>query len=266
MPELFKVIILGIVEGITEFLPISSTGHLIVVADLLNFEGSIGGTFELFIQFGAVMAVVVFYARDLLAQVRAVPRDRSVRRFWLNIVIAVIPAAIVGFLIREWVKEVLFAPFWVALALLVGGIILILVERRDHAGGTERLFDITPRQAAAVGVAQVIALFPGMSRSGASIVGGLLSGMDRTTATVFSFYLAIPTLGGATVLDLLLSLDEVTADDVVNLVVGALVSFLVALLAIGWLLRYVAAHNFKPFGVYRIIAGLVILAWSIWLA
>ena len=266
MLELLKALLLGIVEGISEFLPISSTGHLIVVSDLINFERSLGGTFELFIQFGAVLAVVVFYARDLLAQAKAVPRDRAVQRFWLNIVIAVLPAGILGLLVRDWIKEKLFSPAVIAPALVLGGVILILVERREHKGGTTDLVDVTPRQALIIGLAQVLALIPGTSRSGASIVGGLLSGLDRRTATAFSFYLAIPTLGGATVLDLLMSLDLVNRQDVLNLLVGTAVSFAVALLAIGWLLHYVSRNDFKSFGVYRIVIGLVVLAWWLWLA
>lgn len=266
MSELWKVIVLGIVEGITEFLPISSTGHLIVASDLLKFSGSLGGTFEIFIQLGAILAVVVFYARDLLAQIRAVRRDAQVQRFWLHILVAFLPAAVLGLLIHDWVKAVLFSPLIVALTLVLGGIVFLVVERQDHARGTDDLLAVSRRQALGIGLAQVLALIPGTSRSGASIMGGLLGGLDRRTATAFSFYLAIPTLGGATVFDLLTSLDQVGPGDVLNLVVGTAVSFVVALLAIAWLLRYVSSHDFCLFGVYRIIAGLVVLAWWLWLA
>ncbi|MEA3334471.1 MAG: undecaprenyl-diphosphate phosphatase [Chloroflexota bacterium] len=266
MNELWKVIVLGIVEGITEFLPVSSTGHLIVVADLIDFEGSIGGTFEIFIQLGATLAVVVYFFRDLLDQAKRLPTDRTVQRFWLNILIAFLPAAIIGFLIHDWIKEVLFSPLVVAVALVLGGVILILVDRVEREGAISDLFAVPPKKALAIGIAQVAALIPGTSRSGATIVGGLLSGLDRKTATEFSFYLAIPTLGGATVFELLTSLDQIGRDDALNLIVGAIVSFVVALVVIGWLLRYVQTHSFLLFGIYRIIAGATILAWWQWIA
>lgn len=261
LSELWKVIVLGIVEGITEFLPISSTGHLIVVADLLNFEGSVGGTFEIFIQLGAVLAVIWYYRRDLWAQVKAAPADRRVQRFWLAVLVAFVPAAIIGFVLHDWIKEVLFKPLVVAAALIVGGVVLLLVERRDHSGGTTSLYDVSSKQALGIGLAQTVALIPGTSRSAASIVGGLLGGLNRTTATAFSFYLAIPTLGLATVFDLVTSLDQITRGDAINLIVGMVVSFVAALLAIGWLLRYIATHDFRIFGWYRIVAGIVVIGW-----
>lgn len=261
MSELLKAVILGLVEGITEFLPISSTGHLIVVSDLLNFEGSLGGTFEIFIQLGAILAVVWFYRRDLWAQAQRLPHDRRVQRLWLNVAIAFVPAAALGFFLHEWIKSVLFSPVVVALALIVGGVVLIWVERRGHAGDTGDLMAVSSRQAVIVGVAQVLSLIPGTSRSAASIVGGLLGGMDRPTATAFSFYLAIPTLGMATLFDLLTSLDQISAQNALLLAVGMVTAFVSALAAVGWLLRYVASHDFRAFGVYRIAAGLVVLAW-----
>lgn len=259
--ELWRVIVLGIVEGITEFLPISSTGHLILMSDLLDFTGSMGGTFEIFIQLGAVLAVVWYYRRDLWQQVKSVPQSRAVQRFWLNLAIAFVPAAGIGFLIHDWIKERLFNPVTVAAALIVGGLALLWVERRPHAGRTTSLYDISPRQALTVGIAQVLALIPGASRSGMSIIGGLFAGLDRSTATAFSFYLAIPVLGMATIYDLLSNLDQISRSDIVNLALGTVVSFVVALLAIGWLLRYVARNSFNLFGIYRIVLGLVVLAW-----
>lgn len=261
MGELWQVIILGIVEGLTEFLPVSSTGHLIVVADLIGFEGSLGGTFEIFIQLGAILAVVWYYRHDLKAQARDVAQNRRIQRFWLALLIAFVPAALLGVLLHDWIKANLFSPLVVAFTLIAGGVVFLLIERRDHDGGTTDLYAVSRRQALIIGLAQTLALVPGTSRSGASIIGGLLGGLDRPTATAFSFYLAIPTLGGATVFDLLTSLDQIGPQDVLNLVVGAAVSFAVALLTIRWLLNYVSNHDFKPFGVYRIMAGLVVLAW-----
>jgi len=258
--EGWKVVVLGVVEGLTEFLPISSTGHLLVASDALRYTGSLGGTFEIFIQLGAVVAVVGYYANELLAQIRDVRHDRATQRLWLAIALAFLPAAIVGIVVRGPIKETLFNPLTIAIALIVGGVALIIIERRPPRDiSTSTLTDITPRQAILIGTAQVLALVPGVSRAGASIIGGLLLGLNRTTATAFSFYLAIPTLGLATIVDLLLSLDEVSIADAPSLALGALVSGIVAWFTIGWLLRFVASRSFVGFGIYRIIAGLAIL-------
>lgn len=257
----WQIVILGVVEGITEFLPISSTGHLLITADLLGFQHSIGGTFEIFIQLGAVLAVVGFYARDLLGQARAIAHDRSVQRFWLAVLVAFLPAAIAGLALRGFIKTVLFeSPHIIAWALIVGGAVLIAVERLLRRRPSVTAIDrIHLPEALGIGLAQVTALIPGISRSGASMVGGLFVGLDRVTATSFSFYLAIPTLGAATLIDLLGSLDQLTPSDLGRLLLGMLVSFVVAWLCIGWLLRYVARNSFTVFGVYRIVAGIAIL-------
>jgi undecaprenyl-diphosphatase len=268
MAEWVKVVILGIVEGITEFLPISSTGHLLIVSALLDFKDNLNGTFEIFIQLGAVIAVIGYYRRDIFTQVRTVRTDPNVRRFWLAIVIASIPAALIGLLVRETLKDTLFAhenaPYIVAPMLILGGIIFLIMERRQSAQTVPEetrsdLFAITPKQAFIIGLAQTTALIPGVSRSGASIVGGMLVGLNRQTATIFSFYLAIPVLGGATILDLLLSLDEIDGLNWVHLLLGTVISGIIAWIAIDWLLRYVAQKNFVGFGYYRISAGVVIL-------
>lgn len=262
MAEWIKVILLGIVQGVTEFLPISSTGHLIVTGAILNFENSLGGTFEIFIQLGSVVAVIGFYRADLLQQVRTLRTDPNTQRLWVALLIAAIPAGIIGFLFRDWIKDVLFTPSVVALALVFGGVIFILVESRPaqpEASKTASLTEISPRQALMIGFIQVFALIPGMSRSGSTIIGGLLAGLDRRVATAFSFYLSIPVLGGATIADLVFSLDDITGDDLLNLLLGAVVSGIVAWFAIGWLLRYVARNNFIFFGYYRIAVGIVIL-------
>jgi undecaprenyl-diphosphatase len=259
--EWWKAVILGIVEGLTEFLPISSTGHLLIVSDLLAFQQSIGGTFEIFIQFGAVLAVVAYYARDLLTQARSVTHDPGVRRFWACIVIAFLPAAVLGLLLRNWIKAVLFAsPSVIAWSLILGGIVLIVAERLPRRRAvTSSPTAITFGQAIVVGLAQATALIPGVSRSGASMVGGLLTGLDRPTATAFSFYLAIPTLGAATVVDLVSSLRELNGDNLPLLLIGTVVSGVVAGASIRWLLGYVAHHTFVPFGIYRVAVGLLLL-------
>jgi undecaprenyl-diphosphatase len=262
VPSWGTVVVLGVVEGLTEFLPISSTAHLLLVADLLGFQGSIGGTFEIFIQLGAIVAVLAYYARDLLGQARALPTSAAARRFWIAIVIAFVPAAVVGLALRSWIKQVLFAsPTVIAWALIIGGLVLIAIERLPKRAPSARdVEQISFMQALGIGVAQVLALVPGVSRSGASIVGGMLGGLDRQTATAFSFYLAIPTLGAATLVDLIGSLDQITASDVGRLILGALVAGVVAWASIGWLLRYVAGHSFVAFGIYRIVVGALVLA------
>ena len=263
MSDWWQVVLLGLVEGLTEFLPISSTGHLLIVSKLLRFEGSLGGTFEIFIQIGAMLAVLAFYLPDLLADLRALRNDRASRRFLLSIAVAFIPAAAVGLVLHSWIKQVLFAsPAVIAWALIGGGLVLILVERRPPPPRrTQILHQLSPSQALGIGLAQVFALIPGVSRSGATIVGGLLAGLDRPTATRFSFYLAIPTLGAATLIDLAGAVPYLTLDDLATLALGSLVAMLVAWASIGWLLRYVAHHNFVPFGIYRVVAGVLILLW-----
>ena len=261
VPEWAKVVILGIVEGLTEFLPISSTGHLLLVARLLNFQGSIGGTFEIFIQLGAILAVVAYYANDLRAQALSVATSAPTRRFWIAIIIAFLPAAIVGLALRSWIKQVLFdSPSVIAWALILGGVALIMIERLPKRAATAQdVEQVSFGQALGIGVAQALALIPGVSRSGASMVGGILGGLDRRTATAFSFYLAIPTLGAATLVDLLGSLSLISATDVGRLLLGAAISGVVAWISIGWLLRYVAGHSFVAFGIYRIGIGALIL-------
>lgn len=274
MLDLIKVIILGIVEGITEFLPISSTGHLVVTTALLrpNFSEALTDTFEIFIQLGAILAVVVFYRTDLWKQVKAVRTSPQIQHFWIAIVIATIPAGVIGFLLRTWIKTNLFSPIIVAISLIVGGFIILGIERmlgnRQPVGAqaitededtTTSLAAVTYGQAMLIGLIQAISLIPGVSRAAASIFGGMLTGLNRDTATRFSFFLAIPTLGGATIVDLLLSLDEIQPSDLVYLILGAVVSAVVAWFAVGFLLRYISRHTFTAFGYYRIVAGAVIL-------
>lgn len=264
MIEWVKVVLLGIIEGVTEFLPISSTGHLIVAAAALNFEGSLNGTFEIFIQLGAIVAVIVYYRNELFHQFKTFPSDPAVRHFWLGVFIAFLPAAFFGFLLRHWIKDVLFSPVVVAISLIIGGVIFLLIERRppptDQGSATEALTAITLRQAIIVGIVQITALIPGVSRSGASIIGGMQSGLSRQAATRFSFYLAIPTLGAATIYELISSLDQITSTQAVGmLALGAVVSGIVAWFSIDWLLRYVSRNSFVLFGYYRILAGIIIL-------
>ncbi|GAB1420117.1 undecaprenyl-diphosphate phosphatase [Anaerolineales bacterium] len=263
MEEWIKVIILGIVQGITEFLPISSTGHLIVSARLLALDPALLGSFEIFIQIGSVVAVLLFYWKDLLSQARHVRSDMSVRRFWLAILIAIIPAGLIGFLFDDFIESVLYSPMVVAIALIIGGIVFIIVEqyKKTHPNEDEimELTDIRWQQALTIGLIQVLALIPGTSRSGTSILGGLLSGLDRRTATQFSFYMAIPLLGAATVYTFLKSINGLTSEYIALFLLGAVVSGIVSWFAISWLLRFISRYTFISFGVYRIIIGLIIL-------
>lgn len=271
MIDVLVPVILGLVEGITEFLPISSTGHLIVVSALLGAEAS-DATFEIVIQLGAVLAVMWFYRTDLLWRATSVASDPAARVFWRNLAIASLPAIAVGLAVGDWITGALFSPFVVATALIVGGVVLWVV---DDPGGSRgrpierpattvdersRLSGISARQALVIGIVQTTALVPGVSRAGSSIVGAMLVGLDRPTATAFSFYLAIPTLGGATAYSLVRNLGTVMErGELATLALGTAVSFVVAAMVIGWLLRYVAGHSFRVFAVYRIIFGALIL-------
>ncbi len=259
---IIKAIIMGIVEGLTEFLPISSTGHLIVVGELINFPKDIAGTFEIFIQLGAILAVVVFFFRDLIDLLKRATKEDSARRLLINIAIAFVPAAAVGFLISDFIKEYLFNPTTVALALIVGGIIMLIVEWRPRTPSTTDIEQTRSKQALGIGIAQIAALWPGMSRSGSTIIGGMIVGLSRPAALRFSFYLSIPTMIVATTWDFVNNLDAIGAEYLPAFAVGLIVSFIVALVVIKFFLGYVAQHDLKPFGWYRIIFGLLVLALS----
>ncbi len=267
LPLLVKALILGIVEGLTEFLPISSTGHLILAGSLLGFEGDKSKLFDVAIQTGAMFAVIVYFRKRLARVVSGLFSDPVSQRFAINILIAFTPAAILGVLFASKIKQYLFYPVPVAIALVVGGIIIILVERHNRARPIgARLDDIdklSPVDALKLGLAQAFALIPGTSRSGATIIGGMLFGLSRRMATEFSFYLAIPTLIGAGVYDMWKYRALVSMDDVPLFAVGTITSFFAAWACTAWLIRYVATRDFIPFGWYRIGFGLVVLltAW-----
>lgn len=253
---LLQAAVLGIVEGITEFLPISSTGHLILAGKAIGFHDP---TFEIFIQLGAILAVVVLYRADLWHRLCGCTRSTTDRRVVINVLLAFLPAVVIGLLFHHAIKLYLFRPLTVALALLVGGVAILLIEKTAHAETTHSLDTMTTRQSLGVGCAQIVAMWPGFSRAAASIMGGMLAGLDRTTATVFSFYLAIPTMAGATVLDLYGARHDLRAADIPAYTVGFIVSFVVAWIAIKGLLRYIGRHNFNAFGIYRIIIGVFLL-------
>jgi undecaprenyl-diphosphatase len=260
MSDILNSLIMGVVEGITEFLPVSSTGHLIVTKELLKFQGS--DTFEIVIQLGGVLAVMWFYFSTIMKQVRSVTTDAAVQRFWMAVIVAFIPAACIGLAFHHYITEYLFNSVTVACSLIIGGIVMWWIEGASFKPHTVTFEQITLKQAFTIGCAQLCSLIPGVSRSASTIMGGMLTGLDRSTATGFSFFLSIPTLGAASIYSLLKDLHGVGDHGVVNISIGLITSFIVSLLSIGWLLRYISKHSFRGFAVYRIIAGIVILVLS----
>jgi undecaprenyl-diphosphatase len=259
LPLWFKAVLLGIVEGITEFLPVSSTGHLIVTGHLLGWTDARAETFEIFIQLGAILAILWLYRARLVAVARHVASSRADQRFVLSLAIAFVPAALAGFLFHHQIKAVLFAPVVVAIALVTGGIVILLIERWAPPSRNDDAFDVSPRTALGVGLAQVLALIPGVSRSGATILGGFSLGLTRRAATEFSFFLAIPVMFAATLFDLYSSRDLLTTADVPILAIGFAVSFISALIVVRGFLRYVSHRSFAIFAWYRIAFGLLLL-------
>lgn len=256
---LLKAAILGVVEGLTEFLPISSTGHLIMVGDLLNFNDERGKVFEIIIQFAAILAVCWEYRAKIMAVVSGIPSQKSAQRFTVNLLIAFLPAAVLGLLFAKAIKAHLFAPVPVAMAFIVGGLIILWAEKRKHTITVETADDMSWKDALKVGCAQTLALIPGTSRSGATIIGGLLFGLSRKAATEFSFFLAIPTLFGATVYEVVKYRHLFHAHDWSLFLVGGLASFVSAFLCVRWLLRFISHHDFTVFAWYRIAFGLAVL-------
>jgi undecaprenyl-diphosphatase len=267
---LFKAVILGLVEGLTEFLPISSTGHLILVGDLLNFNDEKGKAFEVIIQFGAILAVCWEFRHKLIKVVGSLASSASSRRFVINLLIASVPAMGLAFIFSKKIKAVLFAPIPVASAFIVGAFIIFWAESRqsktnDIKNRIQTVDDLSYLDALKVGIAQCAALIPGTSRSGATIIGGMLFGLPRAVATEFSFFLAIPVIGGATAYELLKLWKNpvsISGDYALAIIVGFIVAFVSAFVCVRWLIHFVAHHNFKPFAWYRIIFGLLVLITS----
>ena len=265
---LVKAAIMGIVEGLTEFLPISSTGHLILAGALLGLDDAKGKVFDIAIQTGAILAVIIVYWQKIRDTLVALPTQRQAQRFALNVLIAFAPAVVLGLLFGKAIKANLFTPVVVASAFIVGGFIILWAEKRHAQAATApRIQDVdamTAMDALKVGLVQCLAMIPGTSRSGATIIGGMFLGLSRKAATDFSFYLAIPTLIGAGVYSLYKERALLALADVPMFGVGLLFSFVSAWLCIRWLLRYIATHTFVGFAWYRIAFGLVVLAttWS----
>ncbi|OAJ57489.1 undecaprenyl-diphosphatase [Paraburkholderia ginsengiterrae] len=259
-----KALILGVVEGLTEFLPVSSTGHLIVAGSLLNFNDEHEKTFDVVIQLGAILAVCWEFRRRIGNVVSGLPSRPDARRFTLNVIIATIPAVVLGLLFEKSIKAALFSPVPVAFALVVGGVVILWAEARQRARGdtaarVQSVDDLSALDALKVGLAQCFALIPGMSRSGSTIIGGMLFGLERRVATEFSFFLAIPIIFGATAYELYKDWHLLSVDALGTFALGFAAAFVSAFACVRWLLRYIAAHDFTVFAWYRIAFGLLIL-------
>ena len=257
---LSKALILGLVEGVTEFLPISSTGHLIIAGDLLNFNDDKGKIFEIVIQLGAILAVCWAY-RAKIGHVFVTTHEKSSQRLIVNLGLAFLPAAIIGLALHHQINDYLFKPLTVACALILGGIAILFIERFSSPPVITTVDEIDWKSALKIGFAQTIALIPGVSRSGATILGGVIFGVSRQAATEFSFFLAIPVMFAATLFELVSNRNLLSTKDFDLFAVGFITAFISALLVINLFIRYVAKHNFTGFAWYRIIFGIVVLAY-----
>lgn len=265
---LIKAALMGIVEGLTEFLPISSTGHLILAGSLLGFGGDKAKVFEIAIQTGAIFAVIIVYWQKIRSTLVALPTEEKAQRFSLNVLVAFFPAVILGLLFGKAIKEHLFTPVVVASTFILGGFVILWAEKRQQVNpAVARIHDVDDMgvwDALKVGLVQCLAMIPGTSRSGATIIGGMLLGLSRKAATDFSFFLAMPTLIGAGVYSLYKERALMSMADLPFFMVGLVFSFLSAWLCVRWLLRYISGNSFVPFAWYRIVFGLVVLGtwWS----
>jgi undecaprenyl-diphosphatase len=256
---LISALILGVVEGLTEFLPVSSTGHLILAGQLLGFNDDKGKVFEIVIQFAAILAVVWEYRARLFHTLISLTKEPLSRRLAVNLIVAFLPAAILGFLFLKQIKTYLFNPFVVASAFIIGGLLIVWAERREHTIHAETIDDMTWQDALKVGFAQALAMIPGTSRSGATIIGGLFFGLSRLAAAEFSFFLAIPTMMAATVYDVYKNRDLFTSYDLNLFAIGSTVSFISAFFAVRGLIRFISKHDFTVFAWYRIAFGILVL-------
>lgn len=259
-----QALILGIVEGLTEFLPISSTGHQIIVADLIGFGGERAMAFNIIIQLGAILAVVWEYRRKIIGIVLGLPKERQAQNFTANLLIAFMPAALLGVAFADLIHHYLFNPVTVAAALVVGGVVMLWAERRKHQVRAESVDEMTWKDALKVGCAQCLAMIPGTSRSGATIIGGLLFGLSRKAATEFSFFLAMPTMVGAALYSGYKYRELFRPDDLPVFALGFVTSFIFAMIAVRALLKFIGSHSYAAFAWYRIGFGLLILAtWQL---
>jgi undecaprenyl-diphosphatase len=260
MTEFFHAFLLGIVEGFTEFLPISSTGHLILAGDALGFHIPIAKMFMVVIQLGAILSVCWLY-RVRLFDVALHLNEKKQQNFVLKIIVAFIPAAVIGLSFHHIIEEKLFSPLIVSIFLVVGGVAIAVIEKFKPEATTQTIDDISIKQAFMIGCAQIVSLVPGTSRSGATIMGGMLAKLDRKAATEFSFFLAIPVMFGATFLDIFKYGTSLTPQDILVIAVGFIVSFFAGLASIKFLVKFVGSHSFMPFAIYRILFGGAMLVY-----
>jgi undecaprenyl-diphosphatase len=258
--NLIDAILLGVVEGLTEFIPVSSTGHLILLVDLLGFDGPPGRTFEIAVQLGAILAICWIYRAKLFGVALGLTSEPADRRFALNVIVAFVPAMLLGATLHGFIKNVLFNPWVVSIALIAGGVAILWIERHLPIPQIRDVDEMSPWLAFKIGCCQVLAMIPGVSRSGATIMGALLMRVDRKTATEFSFFLAIPTMLGATVYDLYKNRALLDLGDFHIIGVGFAAAFVAAMLVVRWVVKFVQTHGFAPFGWYRIAIGSAMLA------
>jgi undecaprenyl-diphosphatase len=259
LQTVLQALLLGVVEGLTEFLPVSSTGHLIFLIDVLQFQGPPGKVFEIVIQLGAILAVCWIYRARLFGAVWAAPRDPVKRQFLLNILIAFFPSAVVGAVLHDFIKQVLFNPHIVAVMLMVGGVAILLIERFRPAPRTHEVEQMSGWLALKIGLIQTLSIIPGTSRSGATIMGALLLGVDRKAAAEFSFFLAIPTMLGATVYDIYKNYAVLEIDGAGLIVLGFIAAFVTALVVVRLAIGFVSRYGFAPFAWYRLAMGAAML-------
>jgi undecaprenyl-diphosphatase len=258
---LLDALVLGVVEGITEFIPVSSTGHLIIARDLLGYPVERFDVLVFVIQLAAILAICLLYFQRLWRVLLDLPTRVEARRFVMAITIAFIPSVVLGLMLDEFMKRYLFSSWVVALALLIGGVIILVIERRVHRPRFHDTAEVPPARALGIGLCQTVSMIPGVSRAGATIMGGVLLGLDRKAAAEFSFFLAIPTMLGASTLDLYKGWDRLDASLALDLAVASGAAFITALIVVRAFVSFLGRHTFAPFGWYRIAAGLAMLAW-----
>ncbi len=253
-----KACLLGLIEGLTEFIPVSSTAHLVIFSYLIEFDSVKNNVFEIAIQGGAILAICVAFRQRIIQTLLQINQKKS-QKFSLNILIAFLPSVFFGILFHEHIKSYFFSNFSIAIALIIGGIIMIIVERVDRVSNITNIDKICHRNSLIIGLCQCLAMIPGVSRSGATIIGAMLFGLDRKTATEFSFFLAIPTITSACLYDVYKNYSQLSFSDIELILVGCIISFISALLVIKWFIKFVSRYSFIGFGFYRIILGLLVL-------
>lgn len=260
--DIFKAVISGMIEGVTEFIPVSSTAHLLIFSWIVDFNSIKNNLFEIFIQFGAILAVCYIYKKRLILVVRKIKRKDN-QQFAINLILSFLPAAIIGLLLHDFIKEVLFSPIIVACGLIFGGFVMIIVDSKDRKPVVTRTDRITHKQATILGFCQSLAVIPGVSRSGATIIGGLLLGLSRRAATEFSFFMSIIVISAASFYDLYKNYGELEPSNIPVLIAGFISAFISALFVIRWFIDYVSKNDFVNFGIYRIVLGSILLFFFI---